>query len=335
MTARRSKRQACLLCGLLGLTPVSARAAAALGEGTSAATLLTLPVGARTAGMGGAFAAVSDDVSAIHGNPAGLALLKRQQAGTTYLNGLLDMRTEFLGYAFPLPESVSEKPFALGASLLVSQLGRIEVLRTNPDGSFLDERTLSAGSDLLLSAAFAAQLKESVLPLPSESQEHYFGVSARYLNSTLAEQYSARAFATDIGYMTRSQTNGVRGALVVSNLGTKMKFKREGDPLPLTYRLGLAWRKTPTSALTAAADFLHDRERRSSLRAGIEYCFKALALRAGYQFGKQSRRWTSGFGVQAPVGDSRMSLDYALVPLGALGLTHSLSLSLSFGPARD
>jgi hypothetical protein len=286
--------------------------------------------------MAGTFAAVSDDVSAIHGNPAGLALLKRQQAATTYLNGLLDIRTEFLGYAFPLPESVSAKPSALGASLLVSQLGRLEVLRTNPDGSFLDERSISAGSDIVLSAAYAAQLKESVLPLPTESQEHYFGVNARYLRSTLAEQYSASAFAMDIGYMTRSQTHGVRGAFVVSNLGTKMRFKKEADPLPLTYNLGLSWRRKPTSPFIAAADLLHDRERRTSLKAGVEYRFKNLALRAGYRFGKESRRWTSGFGVQAPVGDSRMSLDYAFVPLATLGVTHSLSLSLAFGPpARD
>lgn len=322
---------------ILCLAAVSSGAATDSGEGTSAAALLSVPVGVRSAGMGGVLAAIDEDVFAVHGNPAGLALLKRQQAATAYLDGLLDIRTEFIGYALPLPESLSAKPSALAVSLLASQLGSLEVLRTNPDGSFLDERTISAGSDMVLSAAGALQLKDSALALPLEAQEHYIGLSARYLRSTLAEQYSASAFSTDFGYLTRSPSSGLRGAFLVSNLGTPMKFKREADPLPLTYRLGLAWQK-PLPALGAApltigADLVLDREKRTLARAGLEHRFKNLALRAGYQGGKGGGRWTGGFGVQAPAGTSGIALDYAFMPLGSLGLTHSLSLSLSFGKA--
>lgn len=328
-----------ILLWLACLTAALSRAATDSGEGTSAAALLTLPVGARSAGMGGVLAAVDEDASAIHGNPAALALLKRQQAATSYLDGLLDLKTEFLGYAVPLPESLSAKPSAVAVSVLASQLGSLEVLRTNPDGSFLDERTISAGSDLILSGAWGSQLKDSALPLPTESQEHYIGLSARYLRSTLAEQYSASAFSSDFGYLTRSASSGMRGAFLVSNVGTPMKFKQQADPLPLTYRVGLAWQK-PIPALgadhlTFGADFLLDREKRTLARAGVEHRFKHLALRAGYQGGRGAGRWTGGFGARVPLQSSQITLDYAFLPLGPLGLTHSLSLSLTFGRARD
>ncbi|MBI5201820.1 MAG: type IX secretion system membrane protein PorP/SprF, partial [Elusimicrobia bacterium] len=85
--------------------------------------------GARGPGLGGAFAAVADDVYAIHYNPAGLALLERPEIATGYSRlfmGLSDnsnLSQSFLGYAHPLKggaagtTAASWEQFALNSSL--------------------------------------------------------------------------------------------------------------------------------------------------------------------------------------------------------------------------
>ncbi len=70
MTRPRALRglSALLLLWLSSVVP-----ARASGPGTSAATFLELGFGARPLGLGEAYVAVADDVSALHYNPAGLA----------------------------------------------------------------------------------------------------------------------------------------------------------------------------------------------------------------------------------------------------------------------
>ena len=47
--------------------------------GTTAAKFLSIPVGARAVGMGGAFVAVADDASSLYWNPAGIARLSQSE----------------------------------------------------------------------------------------------------------------------------------------------------------------------------------------------------------------------------------------------------------------
>ena len=47
--------------------------------GTTVANFLTIPVGPRASGMGGAFIAVANDVTAAYWNPAGLSRIPRSE----------------------------------------------------------------------------------------------------------------------------------------------------------------------------------------------------------------------------------------------------------------
>ena len=67
-----------LFCGLLVCSP-PARVSAA-NAGATSGSILKNYASARAMGMGGAFTAVSDDVAAIHWNPAGVAGLKSPRA---------------------------------------------------------------------------------------------------------------------------------------------------------------------------------------------------------------------------------------------------------------
>src|SRR2546423_897852 len=54
------------------------------GAGTSGASVLNIPVGARAIGMGEAYPALADDASSLYWNPAGIALLNQSEASFMY-----------------------------------------------------------------------------------------------------------------------------------------------------------------------------------------------------------------------------------------------------------
>lgn len=90
----------CILCGALALlalclaTPEVYAQSAGSGRGTPLKNFPVFPVGARPIGMGGAFIALADDVSATYWNPAGLAYLPSPE---------LTIQAQFIDYEYEQP----------------------------------------------------------------------------------------------------------------------------------------------------------------------------------------------------------------------------------------
>src|SRR5262249_28910008 len=149
---------------VLLLAPARAHA---LGEsaGTTAVPMLQVPMGARAFAMGTAFTAVASDVSILHYNPAGLANLSEREATMMYLDGRQDPNLEYFAGERPLPfRGFTGSGFAtVGASVLFSQNGQIDVRRTNPDGSFAGQETLNAGNDIVTQFAYAERVADTPL----------------------------------------------------------------------------------------------------------------------------------------------------------------------------
>ena len=325
--------------------------ASAANPGAASGGILKNPVSAKAMGMGGAFAAISDDVTSIHLNPAGLASLTHRQLGMMYDRGLADINTEFIGYASPVllhdetlgGTRLAQSPVrhAIGVSILVSQLGEMDLIRTDAAGAFQDAQRISAGRDTVVSMAYAARVTEDWGLIKSRGHELYVGATARYWSSTLAQQYSAGTSVFDVGFLCLNKDQGLRWGVVVQNLGTGLKYKQTVDPLPLTYRLGVAWQASVAEIgarrLTGALDATADRENKKGVAAGLEYWSRSFAgWRAGYQWGQnQQSRWTAGLGIRLP-GSSRGAflIDYGFQLINDLGAAHRLSVMCEFGAPR-
>lgn len=305
--------------------------------GITAAPILQIPIGARAVGMGSAFTAVADDITALQYNPAGLSLLQANEANFQYNKGLVDQNIEYMAFGGPLPfRGITGSGYStLAGSVLFGQNGTIQVNTTNADGSLAGSQSLSAGSDLVATLGYAERVWDQSFESPQHSLhiEHFVGISGKVIHSSLVQQYSATAYAADMGYLARSPEQGWSIGASLLNLGTKMTFISEGDPLPLTFQTGGAYkfRKLPIQGqeLTVATDLdysVYDRLWR--VNTGVEYLLLPMfRARIGYQFNQDLAGLTAGFGVEF----EGFTIDYAWVMNSDINDTHRVGITYRFG----
>ncbi|HAZ07993.1 MAG TPA: hypothetical protein DCZ01_05585 [Elusimicrobia bacterium] len=305
--------------------------------GVTAAPILQVPLGSRALGMGTAYTAVSADASALSYNPAGLARLNAHEAGFTYIAGAGETQLQNLAYAGPTPlTGISGNGYtSFGASLLLSQGGNIEVNRLQSDGSLQSTQNLSAGSDMVASLAYAERAGMTPIALRESTYaiDHFLGVGAKFIRSTLVESYHASAFAGDVGYLVSAPETGWSFGSSVLNLGGKLKYVEQMDPLPAAVRAGFAWQGGAPSlhdiVAAADADYLLD-EKTWHANAGFEYLWvKSYGLRLGYQFRRGDQGGlTMGFGLR---WKESVLLDYAWALADSFSAAHRFTITYRFG----
>ena len=310
--------------------------------GTTAAPFLKIGVGSRAMGMGGAFTATADDITAMYWNPGGLANVYASEATFNHVRWFADVNYDYAAFSSHLGDIGK-----LGAFVSVESMDDM-LVRTedHPEGT---GEYFTAGA-MAVGISYARNLTD----------RFSIGFNAKYVREYLWNM-SANGVALDIGTIYKIPIfNEFRLGASISNFGTKMKLQGRDNiyivaptgstgnlintdiqldeyDLPLVFRVGVAadFIKTDDNRITAAVDAVHPNDNTEYLNVGVEYGWNEMVfLRGGWKslFERDTeQRFTAGIGVQYRiVGEFKVKVDYAYQDWGRLTNVHYLSLGVRF-----
>jgi hypothetical protein len=307
--------------------------------GTSGAQFLKMDVDARTVSLGGANVAVTRGAMALYYNPAGIANLDKRSLAFSYTDWIADIKYNYLAYETPVSGFGN-----VGVHLAVLTMGDMEITTLEqPEGT---GESFGANS-WVVGITNAYQL----------TNRFAFGLTAKYIREKIS-QLSANALAFDVGTLYYTGYRTLRIAMSTRNFGTDTKFdgnelettmdednnpstapilmkkETQSQPLPLSFRLGVAYdfELNEQSKLMATVDGYNTRDRGQQASVGAEYTWRnRLAVRAGYKLRADEENVALGAGYDFDIsGFGTVGINYAWANLGRLQNAHRFSLMMNF-----
>ncbi|HOP31951.1 MAG TPA: PorV/PorQ family protein [Candidatus Hydrothermia bacterium] len=321
--------------------------------GFTGASFLRVNTSARLQSLGGAFIAISDDINGLSVNPSGLKDLKERAVLANYTDWIGDFTYSYLAYAMPVPYG------ALGVQVGFMSYGSFEETTLDePDGT---GNTLSASSTfagfsyaraLTDKLGFGVTLKVIMESIARESATGFAIDLGTHYNTGFKNLRIAMAmqnFGADMSFKGPDLDIGSipdewEDIYNYSGSTLPTTFKSSPYKLPLVFKIGVASDLVDFAQhrLTVALDVAHPTDGSENVMAGVEYCFdKMLYLRGGYRLnpdraydeweeGKYTYGLSGGIGLKLGIGPTRITVDYAAMDNGLLGLNHYVTLSYAF-----
>jgi hypothetical protein len=314
-----------LILGLNILCLLEVSANAAQSSGTSSFSFLNIPTGARAAAMGQAFTSVPNDVQGLAYNPACLATMAASQASFEHLSYVSDVVEEGIAAG----HAGRDQGMSWGVLANYLHVGDIQrTLATDlPTGDGFTEAGNFSTYDMSLGASLAGPIIMEGLSI---------GTTLKFLRESLADA-SSNGAALDAGviYQGNVEHSWNVGASIL-NAGFASKFAEAAVKLPLTMRVGASGQ--PFAQWLFAGDFVKRSDTGGEADLGVEVTPKrSFSLRVGYRyaFANPDLGGLSNFSAGMGIRFNMMSLDYAFIPLGDLGITHRISLNFRFKVHRS
>jgi hypothetical protein len=323
--------------------------------GTTAANFLTIPIGSKAAGMGGAFVAQTNDATALYWNPGGISRLVKSEFGISYSEWLVGTKFNWIGLAFK-----TDDDNAFGLSINQLDYGDEEITTPEkPNGT--GERWKA--QDICFALTYARNLTD----------RFSIGGSLKYIRQQIWNE-SASAFAMDIGLLFNTQLEGLRIGMNIANFGTEMKLDGKDllqpvdiDPantgnndkitstlntdtwtLPLNFTVGLGYDVYRDNDLGAviAIDAVIPNNQNTFVRIGTELFWNDIVFfRTGYNslntlypsekdgtfdVKLTEETFSLGAGIQYDFGPFYSKVDYSYTDFGIFNSISRISVTIGF-----
>lgn len=311
--------------------------------GTTAANFLTVPVGSKAAGMGGAFVAVANDATSLFWNVGGISRLERSEFNVSYSDWLVGTNYNWAGLVFKGDED------AFGISINQLDYGDEEI--TTPEQPNGTGQRWKA-QDIALGVSYSRNLTD----------RFSIGGTVKYIRQQIWNE-SASAFALDVGLLFYTQLPGLKIGMNIANFGTEMKLDGKDlyqpvdvDPantgnnekitatlntdywtLPLVFTVGLGYDFTVSDdfKVEVATDAVYPNNHTAYLNLGGEITWsKMISLRAGYNSLMKSEEaeegLNAGVGFHYDFGAFSARIDYSYADYKRFKDISKVSLSIGF-----
>jgi TolB-like protein len=273
--------------------------------GTAAAPFLKIGSAARAQALGGNFAGLADDVSAVEYNPAGLAGISAGAAALSHVIWFNDVTLDSVIFGTKSGNSA----YGFNGTLLRA----VDYARAKVENAAADTAELVQGEEILQQNTLAA------FTYARSYDGVNFGISAKYIGQQLYKNQAAAA-AADLGLLFKSRNGRTGYGISLLNIGTTLG----GDPLPACARFGIGHKEDGLNVSLDAAQFIDSKIR---CGAGMEIFFGRTFILRGAGNYQQEFFITGGFGFDF----GSVKLDYAYLPHTGLGQAHRVSMLIAFG----
>jgi len=288
----------------------------AAGAGEAGFDFLNMGTDARAEALGGAHVALTDGVSSLYYNPAGMAWSAPKQVMATYHNWVTDIQSGFVGGVLQLGQNGR-----IGAAIQYLDYGDIRAASAN--GTAPSDATIFGASDLAISISMAQRLGE----------QSSAGVTGRMIFESIDNE-SAQGIAFDAGIIHQLRDQRTRIGVAVRNAGFQTSAYGEGakDQLPITAVAGVS-HQLRGAPLLFTADLMKAYGRDFGAGIGMEFSsLDPLTLRVGYNSvdgsldsGSDNDKYA---GVRFGAGFSldKFVIDYAYGTMSELGSSHRFTI---------
>lgn len=293
--------------------------------GISTAQFLKIGVGGRATAMGDAFVAISNDVSALYWNPAGLTQFSENQIMFSHNQWVVDINHDFIGAVYHLDDAN-----AFGVSLTSLSMDQMKV--TTEYAPFGTGEYFGF-SDLGISISYSRKMTD----------QFSFGGTVRYIEESL-DKLKMRGVMIDLGTYYWTGLGSTRFAVVVSNfgndlapdgevvlVGNRTKSDWQSFSPPTMFRIGFAFEpyENEEHKVTTSIQLNHPNDNSENLSLGVEYTWnKMFFVRGGYKINVDEQNYSFGAGINVPISIANFSLDYAYANFTRLGSAHRFSITL-------
>lgn len=343
-TERNMFKKAFLLLALLFLAEVNTQGQIVIGK--YAGEFMAIGVGGRANAMGGAYAAIANDVTAGYWNPAGLANVNYPQIALMYSQNFGNLvNYNYASAAFPYGTdmtfgftvvrlSVDGIPDTRQALIDASDPNRRVIYDINNPYARIDPSLVKEFSNADWAFYFTFAKKQS--------EKFSFGANAKIIRRDVGSEYSAMGIGFDVAALYNPYENLFLGANLQDITTTLVAWNTGRNELVTpTAKLGGAYYLNfKFGQIIPAIDVdlrFENRKYASEFHVGpvsldahfgLEYSYKNLvAVRAGYN---DIKDFTVGAGIKLP----KLNIDYSFAHFAgskedALGDSHKISLILT------
>lgn len=281
--------------------------ALAQSAGNTGLAFLKFGFGARNSAMGDVGNSVSNDLTALHYNPARLSSTENNEVMFTHNNWIQDISSEMFG----IKTFIFDLPVAVGFN--VTNISDIEVRQIPGEPVSKFDANYFYGS---LSTAYKIDNNFSL------------GLTLKYLYEGLFNDEST-GFGIDLGANYFMPFEGLTLSAVVRNLGSMNELRNEATKLPSEFRIGPSYNfrlQEYKLDFVVAGEYQKYFDADDHLNFGFEILYdRLIALRGGYQTNYESRDLTAGIGLMW----GNLKFDYSYIPF-SLGIGSANLFSLGF-----
>ena len=308
-----------------------------------AGEFLSLGVGGRSLGMGGASIAVVNDVTSGYWNPAGLAFMDYPQISLMHEEHFGNLvNYNYAAIAIPYGKDMSFGISAIRLSVDGIPDTRDALIDRKTGQQITDPRNVNWALDYTKITEFSNTDYALFLTFAKrQSDNFYWGANLKLIRRDLAE-FGATGIGFDVGAVYMPMDNLKLGANITDITTTLLAWNTgRNELISPTTKIGVAYQLFILGGIiTPAIDFdIRFENRRFSAnfnlgpislepRLGFEYSYNNLfAIRAGYNDVKQ---FTIGAGIKLP----KLNIDYSFARFSdseanRLPDTHRISLILT------